>query len=366
MLRHLDQHGGGVLVYTRNLVPHLLNLDTEHEFVLMYRNASHLGSYGNGGRVREVALPAPSVVLWDQIVVPHLARREKVDVLFNPKYSIPLAVRCPTVFVCHGLPWYVEPRWSRWTDRLSHRYLIPRYAAKASRIVAVSNTTRDHVIGYLGVEERRVATVYLGIVEAFAERVPPERLNEVRHCYGLPERFFLYCGQIYPPKNFGRLLQAYGRVGPELGISLVVAGEHRLRCEQELALVDTLNLARWVVPVGWVDHGTLPAFYQLAEALLLPSLYEACPSPPLEAMASGCPVVTANRYGTQEIVNGAGLLVDPEDVDSIAAGITQIVNDRELRRKLVAAGRHRARQFTWEACAGRTLGVLEAAAQSSR
>jgi glycosyltransferase involved in cell wall biosynthesis len=227
--------------------------------------------------------------------------------------------------------WYVIPGWSKLMDRLNHRYLIPRYAEKADAIIAVSNTVREHLIEYLRVEEERVHTVYLGVDEAFGEPILPERLEEVRSTYGLPERFFLYCGQIYPPKNFGRVIQAYAQVGPKLGISLVVAGSHTWLCENEIALIDQLGLSQWVLWPGWIDHETLRAFFSLAEALVLPSLYEAFGLPLLEAMVSGCPIVTSNRYATAELASDAAVLVDPEEVESIADGIRRVVMDRCLR-----------------------------------
>lgn len=360
MLRHYNQHGGGVWVYTRNLLHNMLALDTPHEFVLLYQDPRLVGTYANGNRVREIAISVPSIALWDQLAVCWAEKTEKLDLIFNPKYSLPLMSKCRTVFVCHGLDWYVMPWGSKWIDRLSHRYLIPRYAHKADAIIAVSNTTRQHVIEYLGINENRVHTVYLGVNEAFGKPISEESLRKVRETYRLPERFFLYVGQIYPPKNFGRLLQAYAQVGPKLGISLVVAGEHRWLCGEELELVGKLGLSEWVVQTGWIEHDRLPALYVLAEALLLPSLYEACPSPPLEAMSSGCPVVTANRYGTAEIAGQAAILVDPEDIDSISDGMRQVVTDQKLRERLVEAGRKRVLSFSWKKCAQETLQVLEA------
>ena len=103
----------------------------------------------------------------------------------------------------------------------------------------------------------------------------------------MPERFFLYVGQIYPAKNFGRLLRAYAQIGPKSGIHLVVAGYPSYLYKKDLSLIGKLGLESWITQVGWIDHDTLPAFYVLARALLLPSLYEACPSPPIEAMAIG-------------------------------------------------------------------------------
>ncbi len=359
MLRLMGQHEGGVLVSMRGLLQEMLALDSPHEFVLLYNDPQFVGTFGDGDRIRELAIKAPHIFIWDQVVVRWLERREKLDLIFNPKFSIPLMAECPTVWECRGLDPYVMSWGSRWMDRLNYRYLYPRYAKKATAIIAVSNTARRHLIEYLEVDEERVQTVYHGVDEAFRKAVPREKLEKTKRAYGLPQRFFLYCGQIYPPKNFGRLIQAYARVGPELGISLVVAGQHTWLCEKELALIDELDLSRWVLQPGWIDRDTLPSFYALAEALVMPSLYEACPNPILEAMASGCPIVTANRYGTAELADQAAVLVDPEDIESIADGILRIISDHDLRRQMVKAGRERASGFSWKKCAQETFQVLE-------
>jgi len=361
MLRHIDQHGGGVFVYTHHLLREMLALDSQHQFLLLCSKPGLVSRYVDGERVRELVLSAPSALLWDQVAVRLVERREKVDLIFNPKYSLPLTANVRSVFVCHGLDWYVMPRASRWIDRVSHRYLVPRYADKANAIISVSESTRKHVIQYLGVPEERVHTVYHGVDEVFRQSISREDLERARQDHHLPERFFLYCGQIYPPKNFGRLVRAYARVGPERGIHLVVAGEHRRLCDDELALVEQLGISSWVVWAGWIEHQRLPAVYALAEALLMPSLYESCGLPILEAMSSGCPVVTSNRHGTLELSGNAAVLIDPENVDAIAQGMRRVLDDRDQRFQLIEAGRRHAGEFTWRRCAEQTLRVLERA-----
>ena len=360
MLRHYDQHGGGVRVYTQRLLQALLELRTRHQFVFLYRNPALVGTYGSRPEVEEVALPARSVLSWDQIAVPSAVRRLGIDLLFNPKYSIPLLAPCPSVWVCHGLDWYVMPWGSRLADRLSHRFLVPRYAAKAAAILAVSEVTREHVMHYLKVEPGRVATVYSGVDDVFRRPLPDSRLNQIRQKYSLPERFLLYAGAIYPPKNFTRLVRAYAQVGPERGIPLVVAGgENRFLSEDELREPEALGIGEWVRWPGWIEQEDLAGFYALAEALLLPSIFESCGLPVLEAMAAGCPVVTADRYGTKELAEGAAVLVDPESVASIATGIRRVLEDQSLCAELVAAGRERSRDFTWPRCAAGTIEILE-------
>jgi glycosyltransferase involved in cell wall biosynthesis len=360
MLRHYDQHGGGVRIYTQRLLRAMLDLRTHHEFVLLYRNPALLGTYGSEPGVVEVALPARSVLSWDQLAVPPAVNRYGIDVLFNPKYSIPLRAACRTVWVCHGLDWYVMPWASRLVDRMSHRFLVPRYAQKADAIVAVSEVTREHVMEYLSVPSERVATIYSGVDDVFRHPPAHDRLEEIRKKYSLPQRFLLYAGAIYPPKNFTRLIQAYARVGPQRGIPLVVAGgENRFLSEGELRQPEALGISQWVRWPGWIEQEELAGFYAMADALLLPSIFESCGLPVLEAMAAGCPVVTADRYGTKELAEGAAVLVEPESVESIAGGIRRILDDTALRTELIAAGRVRSKDFTWRRCAQETLGVLE-------
>jgi glycosyltransferase involved in cell wall biosynthesis len=367
MLRHYDQHGGGVKVYTQRLLRALLDLRSEHEFVFLYRNRSLVGTYRGEAAVEEIALPARSVLTWDQIAVPAAVRRHGIDLLYNPKYSIPLAAGCPSVWVCHGLDWYVMPWASRRIDRLSHQFLVPRYASRAAAIIAVSEVTRQHVMEYLHVAPDRVVTVYSGVDDVFRQRPDERRLREVRAKYALPERFLLYAGAIYPPKNFTRLVRAYASVGPARGIPLVVAGgENRFLSEHELREPEALGIAEWVRWPGWVEQQDLAAFYGLADALLLPSLFESCGLPVLEAMAAGCPVVTTDRYGTKELAEGAAILVDPESVESIADGIRRVLDDSAHRTELIAAGKTRSAGFQWHRCAAETLGLLERVAGERR
>jgi len=360
MLRHYDQHGGGVRVYTQRLLSALLQLHRGHEFVFFYRNPALVGTYAGFPGVEETALAARTTLSWDQIAVTRAIRPHRIDVLFNPKYSIPLRAPCPSAWVCHGLDWYVMPWASRFVDRLSHRFLVPRYAARADAIIAVSEVTRGHVLQYLPVSADRVPVVYSGVDDVFRRPVDESHLAAVQAKYALPERFVLYAGAIYPPKNFTRLVRAYAKVGPERGIPLVIAGgENRFLSERELKEPEALGIGEWVRWPGWVEQQELAAFYMLADALLLPSLFESCGLPVLEAMAAGCPVVTADRYGTKELAEGAAMLVDPEDVESIAAGIRRVLEDTTLRERLITAGKERSRPFTWDRCARDTLAALE-------
>lgn len=360
MLRHFDQHDGGVKVYTREVVRSLIELNRKHEILLLFRNRRRLGTYQGVEGVSEVLLEGGSILYWDQIKVPKAVRKYGIDVLFNPKYSIPLRADCKTAWVCHGMDWYAMPEASLFMDRLSHRFLVPRYAAKADALIAVSEITREHLLKYLKVPPQRIHTIYSGLIDAFRRRLSRQELAEIRLRFSLPPRFLLYCGAVYPPKNFTRMIQAYAKVGPAQGVPLVIAGgTNRYLSEHELDEPKRQHISDWVRWPGWIDNKDLPALYQLADGLLLPSLYESVGMPIMEAMASGCPVLTADRFGTKEIAGDAAVLVDPESVDAIAAGIDRLLNDQELRATIVARGLQRAERFTWTHTASELMRVLE-------
>jgi glycosyltransferase involved in cell wall biosynthesis len=365
MLRHFDQHNGGVRVYTDELLRSMLAAEPANEYVYLYQKRSLAGTFRNNPRITEVALPSRSRLWWDQVEIPKAVRKYGIDVLFNPKFSMALNASCPTSWVCHGMDWYVEPKWSRFRDRLSHRFLVPHYARKADTIITVSEITRQHVIKYLHVPPERVRTVYSGVAKVFSDPVSEARQQEVRRRLDLPERFIVYVGAVYPPKNFTRLVRAYAKVGPARDVGLVIAGgENRFLSEHELYEPERLGLHHWLRRPGWLGQEDLVALYSMADGLLMPSLYEACPLPLIEAMAAGCPILTSNCHGSAEIGGDASLQVDPCDTDAIAAALGRLLDDTDLRARLAAAGKERAATFSWPRCASETLGVLRTIAEN--
>jgi glycosyltransferase involved in cell wall biosynthesis len=360
MLRHYDQHAGGVRIYTREMLDRLFALGSRHRFVLLYQNPALIGTYRHVPEVEEVVLRMPGAIAWDQLAVPWLARRHRLDVLFNPKFSLPFLARIPKAFVLHGSEWFAIPKTFPWYDRLYTRLLVPRYCRSATRFITVADQVKRDAIAFTGVDAERAVTIYNGFDrERFRRITDADALAEVRARHHLPERFILWVGQIYPPKNFGRLVRAFAKLAGEFEHTLVIAGEPRRDASGDLALVRELGLGDRVRFTGWLSHDDLPALYNLAELFVLPSLYEGFGIPLLEAMACGCPVVTSRTGSPPEIVAGGALLVDPLDPDDIANAMARALRDPELRAALVQRGLERAAEFSWERCARAVLTMLE-------
>ena len=359
MLRHYEQQEGGGKVYTKKLLPLLLTMGPQHHYVLIYQNPKLVGTYGAYPNVEEVAVNIPGTVPWDQIAVPWVARRRRLDLIFNPKFTVPFWGRQKKVFVLHGSEWFVIPEHFRLYDQWYFKNAVPLYCRSADAFVAVSHAVKRDVVEHVGVDARKVVPIHNGFDPTLFRPVrDPERLAAVAERYRLPRKFILWVGQIESRKNVARLLRAFARIKGEIPHALVIAGAQRWSTQAELAVIEELGLGERVLFPGWVEHTDLPAVYALADHFSFPSLYEGFGIPLIEAMACGCPIVTANTCAPPEVVDGAAVLVDPLDVEDIANGMRRVIFDEPLRATLIARGLERAADFGWEKCATEVLALF--------
>jgi glycosyltransferase involved in cell wall biosynthesis len=358
MLRHIESQRGGIGTYTVNLLRNLFPSDRENRYFLFYRNSAAIGRYDGHPNVREIVVNSRTNLTWDQIAVPRAAKEHKIDLIFNPKLSVPIFASCKVVFVMHGGDWFVFPENYRFWDRAYHKLSTPAYFRRADSIISVSNSASADIVRHTGVDPRKLVTIYHGVGEHFSPIEDDRRRGTLRQKYNLPEKYLLYVGQIYPMKNFSGILKAFSALRKTVPYKLVVVGKPALKFEKELKLIDTLGLQEDVIRIGWVADEDLPAIYGMATALVFPSLYEGFGIPIIEAMACGCPVLTSNRGATAEVAGDAALLVEPTEVASISEGMHRLIEDADLRERLIAKGLRRCRDFTWENCAKRTIALF--------
>jgi glycosyltransferase involved in cell wall biosynthesis len=220
---------------------------------------------------------------------------------------------------------------------------------RADHVICISEHTRRDLIEILNVPPDKTSVVYLGhSLSVDAADVQPA-------AYASP--FLLYVGLRSTYKNFEGLLRAFA--GSRLvadGLSLVCFGGGPLQ-PHELATISALGIPPHQVSQVGGDDQVLASYYRAATAFVYPSMYEGFGIPPLEAMASGCPTVCSNTSSIPEVVGDAALLFDPRDPLQIRAAIEDVVYSRELATTLVAAGKLRASQFSWQKCAHDTRDV---------
>ena len=361
MLRSLDERGG-VGVYTRNIVRELLRIDDRNEYVFFFRSAEHFGDYSDHPAVTEVLVRGRQKPVWDQVSIPLACRGHGIDVLFHPKFTVPLLAPCPSVMTVHGADWFI-PEHARFYGRIDVAYIrtvMPLYFRKAAAVLSVSEITTENFNRILGLPEGKVVTTYLAPARHFRRIEDPEALRRVRERYDLPEHFILTLSKVGggERKNARGVFEAFRRLHGTVPHRLVVGGRG---CEGFRELYD-LPMDGWGADIdfpGWIDQEDLPAVYSLADLYLYPSNLEAFPIPVTEAMKCGVPIVTSNVNGLEEIAGEAALLVDPNDPDEIAEAARRLLTDSELHARTRAAGLERSRRYSWDRCARETLDVLE-------
>ncbi len=264
--------------------------------------------------------------LWEQVVLPLQARRARW--LLCPANLAPLA-HPRTAVVIHDAAPLRDPSWYSPTYARAQRVLLPRIAGGAKLVITVSEFARAELRELLGVDARVVPG---GVDERFTPDADPE---PVKRKYALDRPYVLTVASRTTRKNLGVLTPVADALAAD-GIEIVAAGGDRPQFRAPHGAA--------VRPLGHVDDDLLPGLYAGAAAFVLPSLYEGFGLTCLEAMASGTPVVAADRAALPETCGDAALLVDPTDAQQIEHALREAIGNDDLRNR----GMQRAAGFTWD------------------
>lgn len=283
------------------------------------------------------------------------------DAILYPYWPSPPVRRSdapPAAVFVHDLAFKLRPAEVPWQQRAYFGAILGRSLRNAAAVLVPSDATRRDLLDKYRIAglESKVAMV----PEGLSPQALPAPLPG-----GIESGFILAVGTIEPRKNYPRLLEAYRRLRRE-SVAVIVNGRPGvpqlvIAGRPGWAYGDTLqriNAEPGVRYLGHVDDATLSALYGSAAVLAFPSLYEGFGLPLLEAMANGVPAVVGRAGALPELGDGAAILVDPEDVASIAGGLERLLADAPLREKLGAAGKARAADFTWERAAEVTREIL--------
>jgi O-antigen biosynthesis alpha-1,3-mannosyltransferase len=294
---------------------------------------------------------APYIPLWSDW------RTNGFEVFHGPDYHIPKVRRLARVVTIHDLaffePGYGVPRIAR-SRRQGVLHLLRRQKPEA--VIAVSDFTRQKILERFPEFEGRVHTVWHGADHLL---VPVNRGPRP-----LPEPYYLFVGNLEARKNIIGLLRAFNvlkRRPEHKETRLILVGKAGYGFDEIKRVCRESSFPEHIILPGFISSMGLVNYYQWAEAFVYPSHYEGFGFPILEAMRLGCPVVTSSVSASPEVAGDAALLVNPTDPEDIAEAMARVAQDQKLRENLIARGRNRGNQFTWERCATETVAVYEQA-----
>jgi glycosyltransferase involved in cell wall biosynthesis len=374
MGRLLDQDDG-LGVYSLYLLKEMFAQDRQTRYLIFLSSPKSKDLFKDLPNVQMCILRAPSKLLWDQVAVPLAARRLGAELIFNPKFSVPLLTRLPCVFVQQGSDWYANPGNYPWWDNIYIRLMLPMYSRKAVRTLAISQQTLDDLAKYTSIDTHRSVVSYAGIGPNFTAQRDEHALQRFREQYKLPDRYIFTVARVrhgghthlpeYPGGNNERLLRGYLQYRKNGGdLPFVVAG---FEVEQYLrARGFTDAELKDVTFMGFVPNKQIHMGYQLATCFVLATLCESFGIPIVEAMATGCPAIVPTTGACPEIAAGSARLIDPFNEEDIATALLEVTRSEELRNSMRARGLKRAADFTWAETARRTLEVLHGVLESSK
>jgi glycosyltransferase involved in cell wall biosynthesis len=309
--------------------------------------------------IKPVVFQARREILWEQIELPKRLRQTRIDVFHvTANRGLPYRSACKYVLTCHDiidrLPEYCGGEHWRGSWRKKYADFVSRHSA--DKYITVSNFSKQDICRFHRLSSDRVVVIYNAANRRFYEILPAEQIACIRGKYALPPEYFLFLGGFDKKKNVGALVEAFAQL-PNGFPQLVLAGEHKWDFADVTQKISALRLCSRVLCPGQIADEDLPAIYQGALAFVHPSRYEGFGLQLVEAMASRLPVLASETASFPEVLDGSGLLFDPEDRDSIARQMARIAGDPTLRSALAEKSRQRASLFSWHKAAEQTLRV---------
>jgi len=360
----------GTGLYIQHLIKHLASLDTDNNYVFYVHHAKNIERLPQSSRIATEIIPSRLYPVWEQALLPVYAKKDHLDVmhcagstgpLFLPQH-IGYVVTVHDVSFLLPEPLMPKPRLiHQRLGRLYRRWVVPRAARRAGRVVAVSHYTAVEIVRMTAVDLAKVRVVYHGLTIDNSNNVATDICFE--RMRSLPERYVLCLGGNAPHKNVERVIRVFASLaasGRHQGCALVILGVQQWRdspywrqavasgCEGQIHFIDFIS-----------DNAELAALYHRAFFVLSPSLNESFGFPALEAMACGVPVITSNVAAIPEIVGDAALLIDPRSDDSMEHAILAMLSNASLRRQFIARGYAHITRFSWQHAATEMLQIYK-------
>jgi len=294
-------------------------------------------------------------ILWEQIFLPIRIRKDTLDLFHYTDHAMSLVQRkCPVVITVHDIAFIRFPDLLNKSRQIYKKYILSLSVKKADIIIAVSHSTKRDIIEFFKVDEKKIKVIHHGVESKFR---PISNVEGYRTMNNLPKKMILNIGTLEPRKNVVTLIRAFKRL-QEKGFKshiLVIAGERGWLYKKIFEEIKSSGLQQSIRVLGVVSDEELPLLYNCADLFVYPSLYEGFGLPPLEAMACGIPIITSNTSSLPEVVGNVGILVDPNDIESLSDEMYRVLKDDKLMHQMSRDGLKRSKMFTWERMANEVL-----------
>lgn len=352
------------------LLLQLQKLPTRHHYYVFVNEDEDTEALQPSDNLFIIKLPKSPYPIWEQWHLPRAVKQYNIDLLHTTSNTAPISTSVPLLITLHDIIYMekIDLKNGTWYQRFGNiyrRWNVPIVAKKAQHLITVSGFEKERIDSFFKFPADKVIVVHNGVrphfqpVEQTAAWVALENFN-------LPPEFILFLGNTDPKKNLKNVILAFQAFLKETNSSIKMVmpdfGEENLN--ELLVSIKAQEIRKNIFLTGYIPNEILPNIYSVAKFFLYPSLRESFGLPILEAMACGCPVITSDTSSMPEVAGSAALLVDPKDVNSIKNAMVNLMNEEEVREKLITAGMDRAAEFSYSKAAEKLLRIYDSMIRS--
>ena len=353
--------------YTHEILSRIAHLHPEDHLEFLFdRKVPEAFIYHPGVRAYPLYPPARHPLLfyiWYQYSVRRHLRHHRPDVFFSPDSFMPIGLDCPSVITIHDVAHRRFPEAISVAHRWYYDVFIPKFVQATTRIITISEFSRDEILHFYPAAEGKIDVVYNG-TNTLYQPLPADEQEQVRNTYSQGYPYILFTGAIHPRKNVTGLIAAFNafRKTSAQPVRLVIVGPKAWGYKEVELAAERSPYRDDIVFPGYLEIRELVRVTAAAHVLGYISLYEGFGLPVAEAMQSGVPVIVTRASAQSEVAGPAGLEVDPLDPQAIAEAFHRVFDHEEERQTMISAGLTRSRLFSWDQTAEKTYDVLQRAA----
>lgn len=353
----------GIGNYIKQLTDHIFAMDKDNEYYLFLLDpifSEYQPTYPNVHKIKVTShwysLAEQTTFLWD-------INKYKLDLMHFPHFNAPIFYNRPRIVTIHDIipKFFPGHKQKSWLRKLAYELVIKTNLKKSVKIIASSEHTKRDLIRYFSLKPVKIEVVLLGTENHFQNSKNYDKIKGLKDQYQITKPYIFFLSVWRNHKNFEGLISAFESLKAKgnFDFQLVLGGQADPNYPNIQKKIKSSPYKNDIITPGFISDHDLPAFYQAADLVAIPSFYEGFGLIGLEAMACGTPVVSSNVTSLPEIYGDATLYFDPKNIEQMAQVISSVLINPELKAQLIAKGYQQIKKYSWSLCAQNTLNIYK-------